>query len=264
MPKALKENMNKKLFAMVGILMLFGALGAHAAPLGADASVDQVLDALAERGKTLNEFTADIRYTDTDLTMGDSTTRLGKVWYQRKGDGDARMHILLDKKVVGDKTSDDRREYVLQDGWALTRDYRAKNEVKYQIARPGEKVNLFALGKGAFPLPIGQEKKDVEAMFEVKKMEAGKDDPTNTIHLQLTPKAKTEFADRFSTVDVWVDRSTEMPVRVSTVDRNGAMEQSTDLEHVVVNPDGGLKDADFVMPEVQGWTRHEEAMGNGG
>jgi hypothetical protein len=240
-----------------------GATNADATALHPDATVDEVLDALQARGQNLKEFVADVQLTDTDITMGDSSKRSGKVWYQVKPGGDARMHILFEKKIVGDKPpKDERKEYLLDGGWALDRDYRAKNEVRYQIARPGEKMNLFQLGKGAFPLPIGQDKHDVHAMFDVTKVAPATGDPVNTIHLQLTPKPKTDFERKFSTIDVWVDLSTKMPVRISTVDRNQTAQQQTDLQNMVVNPKEGLAEGDFVMPPVddKGWNRHEEPL----
>ena len=240
-----------------------GTINTDPAALHPDATVDEVLDALQARGQNLKEFVADVQLTDTDITMGDSSKRIGKVWYQVKGDGNARMHILFEKKIVGDKPpKDDRKEYLLEDGWALDRDYRAKNEVRYQIARPGEKMNLFQLGKGAFPLPIGQDKNDVHAMFAVSKVPADKSGPLNAIHLQLVPKPKTDFERKFSAIDVWMDLGSKMPVRISTEDRNQTTQQQTDLENMIVNPKPGLIEENFVVPPVddKGWNRHEEPL----
>src|SRR5205814_1317034 len=136
------------------------------------------------------------------------------------------------------------KEYLLDGGWLIDRDYRAKNEVRRQIARAGEKVNLFQLGKGPFPLPIGQDKKDVHEQFEVTKLPPAKDDPAGAVHLQLTPKEKTDFARKFSRIDVWVDQHTKMPVRIETIDRNQTTDRQTDLEKMKVNPTPGLTDAD--------------------
>jgi hypothetical protein len=239
-----------------------GTVDTDPAALPLDSSVDEVLDALQTRGQTLKEFVADVQLTDTDITMGDSTKRVGTVWYQVKTGGDARMHIVFEKKIVADKSRDDRKEYLLEDGWALDRDYRAKNEVRYQIARPGEKMNLFQLGKGAFPLPIGQDKSEVHSLFDVSKMPGDKDDPAGTIHLQLKPKAKTDFERKFSVIDVWVDLTTKMPVRITTKDRNETNEQRTDLTNVKVNPKPGLTDEKFTLQPIDenGWNRHEEPM----
>jgi hypothetical protein len=239
-----------------------GTVNTDPAALAPDSSIDEVLDALQARGQNLKEFVADVQLTNTDITMDDSTKRVGTVWYQVKSEGDARMHIVFDKVIAGDKTRNDRKEYLLEDGWALDRDYRAKNEVRYQIARPGEKMNLFQLGKGAFPLPIGQDKSEVHSLFDVSRVPGDKDDPPATIHLQLKPKAKTDFERKFSVIDVWVDVVTKMPVRIATKDRNETNEQRTDLTNVKVNPKPGLTDEKFTMQPIDenGWNRHEEPL----
>ena len=230
--------------------------------LPAEASVDQTLDAPQSRGQNLNEFTADVKLTETDTTFGTSTVRSGKVWYQLKPDGNARLRVLFEKKSVEDKPAQpDRKEYLLDDGRLIDRDYRIKNETTRQIARPGEKVNLFQLGKGPFPLPIGQDKKDVLNLFDVTKPVADKDDPADTIHLQFKPKPDTDFARKFSTIDVWVDLKTQMPARIETLDKKQAADRKTDLENLKVNPKPPLTGDDFKLSSIEeGWNRHEESF----
>lgn len=225
-----------------------------------DVSVDAILDTLQNRGKTLKEFVADVSSTDNDTIMGNSTVRTGKVWYQLKTDGDARLRVLFEKKAIGDHPPrDSRKEYLLYDGWLLDRDYPGKIETKYQVARPGEKVNLFQLGKGPFPLPIGQDKKDVHNSFEVSKIAAATDDPANTDHLLLKPKPENDLARKFSQIDIWVDRGSQMPVRITTLDAEKSKELQTDLTNLKINPTPGVQDSDFALPEIgPGWNRHEE------
>jgi hypothetical protein len=202
-----------------------------------------------------------VKLIETDTVMATSTTRTGKAWFQIKPNGDARLHIRFDEKATGDQPAKpDVKEYLLNDGWLIDRDYHAKTEVNRQVARPGEKVNLFQLGKGPFPLPIGQDKKDVHEMFEVAKVPSAKDDPSGTIHLKLTPKPKTDFARKFSTIDIWVNEQTQMPVRIETLDRNQTTDRQTDLQNLKVNP--GLTDADFTLPPIEGkgWNRHDEPL----
>jgi hypothetical protein len=228
-----------------------------------DATIDDVLDTLQTRGQNLKEFVADVKLTESDTVMGTSTIRLGKVWYQLRDNGDARFHVRFDKKGTGDKPPvDDVKEYLLNDGWLIDRDYRAKTETNRQVARPGEKVNLFQLGKGPFPLPIGQDKKDVHAQFDITKVPLAKDEPTNTVHLQLKPKPGTDLERKFSTIDVWVDQKTGMPVRIETLDRNQTTDRTTDLDNLKVNPKPGLNDADFTLPPIDngGWNRHDEPL----
>src|SRR5580700_7836695 len=145
----------RKVFALALAFALAGAALAQTQPTtdpAADPLIDQVLDELHACGKTLKEFTADISEADTDTIMGNTTTKTGKVWYQVKPDGTVRLRILFDKKQVGSKPAhDERREYLLDNGWLIDRDYLGKIETNRQVSQPGEKVNLFQLGKGPLP-----------------------------------------------------------------------------------------------------------------
>ena len=66
-------------------------------------SVDDLLDDLQAQGKNLKEFSADVTLTETDTVMDNSTKRSGKVWFQMKENGDARMHLIFSTKQVGEK-----------------------------------------------------------------------------------------------------------------------------------------------------------------
>jgi hypothetical protein len=239
------------------------AAPAGSAALRPDSSVDEVLEALHERGQSIKEFVADVTLTENDLIMATQSQRTGKVWAQFKPGGDAKLHARFDKRMGENMPpQNDLKEYLLEDGWLVDRDYRAKNEVRRQVAPPGEKVNLFQLGKGPFPLPIGQEVKSVHEQFDVTKIAPAKDDLPGSLHLQLKPKEKTDLERKFQMIDVWIDPATRMPVRIKTVDHNQTTERQTDFTNVKVNPTPGLTDADFKLPPIDesGWQRHEEAL----
>ena len=244
---------------------IVGAAVAQTQPTSApatDPQIDQVLDELHARGGTLKEFAADITQADTDTIMGNITTKTGKVWYQVKPDGSVRLRILFDKKQVGSKPAhDERREYLLDNGWLIDRDYPDKIETNRQVSQPGEKVNLFQLGKGPLPLPIGQDKKDVHDQFDVTLLPPAQGDPSDTVHLQLKPKPGTDLARKFTTLDFWINRKLAMPIRIETLDAKQSMDQVIDLQNLNVNPAPGLKDADFTPPSIDkesGWNRHDE------
>ncbi len=241
---------------MLGFLTLLGATTNPAD----QTKIDDVLDALHQRSGDLKEFAADVKQVETDDVMGTSTTKTGKIWYQVKADGDPRIRILFEKKAIEDKPAhDDRREYLIDNGWVTDRDYPARNEVSRQVARPGQKLNLFQLGKGPMPLPIGQDKKDVHGAFDVTLIAPAGDDPPDTTHLQLKPRADTDLARKFTSIDVWVDHKNNMPVRVETLDAKQASDSTIDLLNLKINPQPGLKDTDFVLPTIDsGWNRHDE------
>jgi len=231
---------------------------AQPAGLALDAPVDTVLDALDQRGQGLRSFDANVTLTETDESLQLSSTRRGHVWFQKKSDDDARLRVLLDKKEDKTKVVNEKIEYLLDGGWLDDRDYNKHIEVRRQVLKPGEKVNLLKLGEGPFPLPIGQKKEDVKKLFVVTKIKPDKDDPAGTVHVLLKPIKGTQFARKFSFIDVWVDTKTSMPRRIDTVDLKETTTRSTELTDLRINPE--LTDKDFelekIKPEI--WNVHEE------
>lgn len=235
-----------------------------AAGAAQDQSIDGLLQQLDAVGKNLKDFTAKVTLTNTD-SLGTASQNVGNVWFQKKPDASARIHVLFNMRI--DLTTNraypkDKVEYLLDGPWLIDRNYQTKNEVKRQVLKPGQKMDLFKLGQGPFPLPIGQDPKDVHDQFDVKKLPPDKDDPANTTHLLLTPKPNTELARQFHSLDVWVDNKTHMPTRVDTTDVKQQTTRSTELKDIVVNSPKGLPDSDFQLPNIdnQPWNRSVESL----
>ncbi len=220
--------------------------------------IDALLDRLDVRGKELSDFSADLKLSTVDNTLGDESARLGSITYQRRPNGVARLHVVFNQRILGDKPPrNEKLEYLLDDGTLIERDYRLKKEITRQIARPGDKTNLLKLGEGPFPLPLGQDKRDVHAQFDVKLIAQAKDDPAKTSHLQLLPKSGTHLARKFQSIDVWVDAETDMPVRIQTIDVNAATTIITDLLNIRVNTH--LPDSAFTLSKLpEGWQHIDE------
>jgi outer membrane lipoprotein-sorting protein len=228
-------------------------------PIPAHATIDQVLDALKIRGDTLGSFTADVKLTEVDQATADSSANVGRVWFQKRPNGDSRIRVQFTQRIEGDKTFAEKHEYTLADGWLTECDYQKKTEVQRQVVKSGEKINLLKLGEGPFPLPIGQDKQDVHRDFDVSMIPAAEDDPAGTVHLTLKPKPKTDLATRFSQIDVWVDRQSGMPVQIVTLDSSGERTQTTQLSDIHLN--ATLSDLDFALPQTQGWDVTQEPYG---
>jgi len=255
--------MNRAIIALGLVLTLIGCATAEVAidmkgkVLTADSSVEQTLDSLDQVGQGLKDFDAKVSMGQSDDVTGEDSKRTGRVCYQIVAEGNARVHVVFDKKIIGRKIQEKKIEYLLQDGWLTDRNYDTKQEIRRQVIKPGRKVNLLKLGEGPFPLPIGQKREDVLAIFDVKKIAAAKDDPAGSVHLQLTPKPGTSFERKFKTIDVWVDGKTHFPVRIATLDKNESTLRTTDLTDIRVNP--GLKDADFELTKIPGdWQSTQE------
>jgi outer membrane lipoprotein-sorting protein len=159
------------------------------------------------------------------------------------------MHIVFDHKQVGGKSLiPDRVEYLLEDGWLTIRTDATKTESRVQLVPQGQKVNLFQLGKSPFPMPIGQDRAEVEKQFDATRLPPAKDDPSGSIHLQLKPRTDSPMAERFSSIDLWTDLKTQMPVRIKTIDNKKVMERTTDLTGMRVNSE--LKPQDVSVPKL--------------
>jgi len=233
------------------------------APVANDGSVDPLLQQLDQVGKDLKEFSARLKLTEAD-PLGGATVRVGTVCFQKKPDGSPRIHVIFDKRI------DDRHiahtgekiEYLLDGPWLIDRNYRTKTEVRRQVLKPDQKMDLFKLGEGPFPLPIGQDPQNVHKAFDVKRVAPAKDDPPHTVHVELMPKTGTDLARKFHSIDVWVDDKSHMPVRVDTVDAKQQMSRSTELTDLAVNPPGGLKEPDFQLPNIdnQHWNTLVESL----
>ncbi len=248
---------------MIGfVLCIAGCVSAAPADmkgktLTAESSSDDMLDALDHVGQGLKDFDAKVTMSEEDNVSGADSKRVGKVWYRKLGDENASVHVVFDRRIVGSKAQEKKVEYLLKDGWLTDRDYDRKVEVRRQVIKPGQKINLLKLGEGPFPLPIGQKREDVLAVFDVKKIPAAKEDPAGSVHLELTPKKGTSFDRKFKTIDVWIDGQSHFPVRIATLDKNETTTRTTDLSEVRVNP--GLKDSDFDLPKIdKDWDSSQE------
>ncbi|MDW8261088.1 MAG: hypothetical protein RMJ35_01050 [Phycisphaerales bacterium] len=229
------------------------------APLSPDASLDEILDALDARGDSLRSLVARVEKTEVDLSLGeDAETRVGRVVYQRKPDESVRIRASFDKVRVGDRIREDRVEYLLENGLLIDRTYRSRVENRQTLHRPGEKIDLFALGRGPFPLPIGQARSEVYAQFEVSRAGPQPDDPPSSLHVRLLPREGTELARKFKSIDVWIDPTDHMPRRVSTVNVQETVLTRTDFLDVHVN--APVEDRDFELEKIRDdqWQIHQD------
>jgi outer membrane lipoprotein-sorting protein len=231
--------------------LLFSAVVAQAA------DVDSTLKSLQDVGQKLRDFSADIRNTTESSGLGNDVSHAGKVFFQRSADGTTRIHVIFDKRISGNSIQPgEKNEYLLDGPTLVDRNYRSKTQTTSDILKPGQKLDLFKIGQGPFPLPVGQDPADVKKAFVVKLVPAGKNDPAASTHLKLTPNPGTSLEKKFNAIDIWVDDASHMPVRVDTENKRGDI-ASTELSKLALNPPGGLKDADFKLPPIDGsWNVH--------
>jgi len=158
--------------------------------------LDTILDALNARGQNLADFTADVVLHTIDMRTGQDTSQIGTVVFQNRKGVDSRIKVAFETKRTDEGIGHpimqkQKLDYLLDKGWLTDRDYQKKLEVKRQVLRPDQKMNLLKLGEGPFPLPIGQDKEDVKKQFTVSKVETS---PYCAAPLDCTAACARRFA----------------------------------------------------------------------
>jgi len=265
------------LWVAVGLAVLWpGACVAQAdeaktdepTPAATDAAADSaqpgeavlaLLKDLERAGDTFTAVKADIVYTVFSPVLGDKETRVGFVLYDAaKGDRPARFRIHFDTRQDGDGPRvKDVMDYAFDGFWMCIADHANKKLQQIQIAAPGEKVEPLRLGKGPFPMPFGQKVDDVLEFFDATTRDPLPTDPPNTRFLRLTPKAGKADQVNFTQVEQWVDKETNLPVKLVANEKNKTV--STVLfgkregNKVLMDTIPKIRDNDFKLEKPTGW-----------
>lgn len=191
--------------------------GESAAKLSSgDARVDDILDRLEEKGAAIKGLKCKLKYDYVTVEVVESRQiKEGELIFAR-GEPNSKFLVHFTRKIA-DGVVQESGEYFAFDGrWLIERNDRAKTIKKHEIAREGEKTDPFRIGQGPFPLPFGQKRADILKNFKVTLEPFTLGDPIQSRHLKCVPIPNTELASRYSRVDIFVDKRTELPVRIVT------------------------------------------------
>ena len=138
----------------------------------------------------------------------------------------------------------DREQHYIFDGqWLAEVDSQKRVFIKHQIVPPGKTLNPLKLGEGPFPLPIGQPKSQVLALFDVQPLGKPENGPLarlNDSHelesILLIPRTGTREARDYERVEVHYDRETLLPVGMVLVEKGGNR-KTVKLTNAVRNPE---------------------------
>jgi len=181
-----------------------------------ESKVDAVLDKLERKGSDIKSLSCRLIYTFT--TPGpiegivDTQEKIGSMYFVHTGQPRFLVHFT-EKRADGVKNSDSEY-YAFNGEWYIERNDRAKTVVRRQMARPGEKLDLFELGKGPFPLPFGRSREEILKHFEVKQKSFNIGASEKPIHLRCLPRPATDLAERYKYVDMIIDPKSDLPVKV--------------------------------------------------
>ena len=228
-----------------------------------DAKAKALLDRLERAGENYTTIRADIDYTVVLVKLGDTEQRTGYVAYQKKTAKTPtkfRVHFDTLRQGGGAKLKE-VVDYAFDGMWLTIARHRIKNITRIQVAAKGETVEPLRIGKGPFPLPFGQRTADVVKLFKAfTRPAAGKDEPKDTDLLLLIPRPASAEEMNFVELKMWVDRKTDLPVKVVSTDKS---KKITTVTFKKVETNRKFDDKEFLLPRPLGWKVRVEPLGEG-
>src|SRR5262249_30254951 len=123
--------------------------------------------------------------------------------------------IRFDQRIEGGIVKEDKTWFMFDGEWLIEKSDKTHQVKKKQLVPAGQKIDVFKLGKGPFPMPFGQSRQDMLVHFTITRAPAAKDDPPNTDHLVATPKSGSGELERFKVLHFYIDRKLDLPVLIA-------------------------------------------------
>ncbi len=184
-----------------------------------------LLDKIEARSNTLKTFQAEMLFEQQQLLIETVTIRKGQTYYQAD-DRRVQFRIHFDNWLQKDLEEDISTvnptvydEDIVFDGmWLTLLNARTKSGRKEEISKTPHNKEAFRLGKGAIPLPFAIQKKDIIKEFDISLVPTDPKKPEKlsepATHLSLIPKAKSAFAEKYVSLELWISEKTTLPLRI--------------------------------------------------
>jgi outer membrane lipoprotein-sorting protein len=194
-----------------------GVLAAAPARSRQQETVDAVLQQMDEAAKSFHSLSADVLRTKVTVVVNDRSTESGTI----------RVHA--DKMLLQLKNPEPRT--ILRNGDNL------------YLYNPGlQRVEEYNLGKHRalvedfLLLGFGTSGKQLRKAYRVTLLGEPILDGEKTVELELAPKS-SDVQKQISKVDLWLDRSTMLPVQQEFWETGSGDYSIVTYSHVVANPD---------------------------
>lgn len=222
-----------------------------------DPAVEKILDRLERKGKTIEDIEAVVHYSKIDTVLGSKQKYEGILRFM-KDEPNPRFLIRFDKRNHDGIISEQKEWHVFDGQWYIEAREKTQTINKREVLRPGERRELFRLGQGPFPLPFGQNKADIVRNLTVKLAAPAKDDPADTDHLECTPRPGTKLAEKYGTVHFYIERKTDLPIQLRTVEKEEENEIVVSFPQIKLNPK--LPTGAMSLPTLKDYTVTEERL----
>ena len=231
-----------------------------------DPVVDKILTRLEQR--EVDDLTARLRWDIESPIEEDVIRKFGQVWY-KKMDPVAKFRARFDRKIVaepGQLGSGTQRkideEHLFDGRWYYLIQHASKSVSKEEIRKPGDPTDVYALGRGAFPLPFGQKKAEIVREFVVRRLAPAVGDPKDSDHLELVPRPGTQMAPYYKTMHFWVQREGKyaglpIKVRVEKLGGTGKVKNIITVTFTDIKLNSGLSSSVFNFTVPAGYQVEE-------
>jgi len=175
--------------------------------------VNNILAGLGKQTSKLKSYQAQISYLFVqDPEMLDTRTlRKGDLYYLKDENGSKIRINFQTRRQDDEKEIKYRKEYIF-DGLGLVEiDYHLKQVNFREIASESNPVDVFEFISGNFPIIGFSSNEGLRKDFTISPADSR--DP-NLIALHLEVKKGSKYKDKYKTVEFWVGKKTELPVRV--------------------------------------------------
>jgi outer membrane lipoprotein-sorting protein len=217
-------------------------------------SVSKILDGLQKAAAGLKSYQCKVEYLFSQPVLESKTLRTGDLHYARLGAG-SKLRINFDTLSQDDGPQQNYKECYIFDGQWLTHiDYQIKQVQKRQLAEANEPIDAFELAKRNFPIIGFGKSEDLAKQFDVNLIEPPQSvipaqaGIQNLIHLHLTVKPDSQYADQYKSVDIWIAQASMLPARIEAVSTEGDIYDIRFIDSKVNQPINE-KAFEFTIPE---------------
>lgn len=189
--------------------------------------VDTALWGLERSGANLQSFAANVVLEKHRSFENVTERRFGRLVMEGQG-ADRRLGCSINRLIVGDRPTDQKIQFVYEDGWLGDINLIDRSFIKRQLVEPGSSWDPLKLGEGPLPLPFGQPSDQVRARFTIEPATLPESPLLAAVMradslrgLRLTPKPGTDLEESVRYVEVFYEETGYMPRLVNLVDPNG-------------------------------------------
>jgi len=245
------------------VCLMFGTWTLAGEPGGPDSSrIDEILTRLEKRSEGLKDIRCQVKFVEDDRLNLAKRTKSGKILVLMT---DPNAHFLIHFEETEADGVLGKQEWYLFDGqWLYQGLERIKQVTKQEIAKPGEKKDMFDLENAPFPVPFGQKKDTILRNFDVTLAAPAPGDPAETDHLVCIPKPGSRMDRKYDKLELFVLREVNLPGRI-VVTKNDGQEINVanfpDLTKKSIN--AGVVEKDLAKPtawQKDGYTEVVEPM----